>query len=89
VTRHGFALNVGNDLSPFAAIVPCGLAGAGMTSVALATGTALELETAGRTVVGAFQEVFELELQRGRVDEWITSIDARPAAVECVSGKGA
>src|SRR3989454_12614835 len=25
VTRHGFALNVANDLSPFAAIVPCGL----------------------------------------------------------------
>jgi len=89
VTRHGFALNVANDLSPFAAIVPCGLAGAGMTSVGLARGTAVDFEMAGRTVAGAFQEVFDLELQKGRVGEWITSVDARPAAVECVSGKGA
>ena len=89
VTRHGFALNVVNDLSPFAAIVPCGLAGAGMTSVTLLTGTALELETVGRTVVWAFQEVFELALQKGRVGEWLTSSGARPVAVGCASGKGA
>jgi lipoate-protein ligase B len=34
VTRHGFALNVGPDLSGFAAITPCGLEGVEMTSVA-------------------------------------------------------
>jgi lipoate-protein ligase B len=88
VTRHGFALNVVNDLSPFAAIVPCGLAGVGMTSVTLATGTALEVATVGQTVVRAFQDVFELQLQQGRVGERLTSIDAGPVAVECVSGEG-
>lgn len=34
VTWHGFALNVGPDLGGFAPIVPCGIAGVRMTSVA-------------------------------------------------------
>ncbi|MGI8412968.1 MAG: lipoyl(octanoyl) transferase LipB [Solirubrobacteraceae bacterium] len=33
VTTHGFALNVENDLQPFAWIVPCGLEGVQMTSM--------------------------------------------------------
>jgi lipoyl(octanoyl) transferase len=33
VTTHGFAINVANDLEPFAWIVPCGLDGVQMTSV--------------------------------------------------------
>ncbi|MGA9874882.1 MAG: lipoyl(octanoyl) transferase LipB [Solirubrobacteraceae bacterium] len=34
VSTHGFAVNVTNDLAPFEWIVPCGLAGVTMTSVA-------------------------------------------------------
>ncbi len=34
VTTHGFALNVSNDLRGFDVIVPCGIAGVEMTSVA-------------------------------------------------------
>ncbi len=34
VSTHGFAVNVTNDLEPFTWIVPCGLAGVTMTSVA-------------------------------------------------------
>ncbi|HEY6394979.1 MAG TPA: lipoyl(octanoyl) transferase LipB [Candidatus Binataceae bacterium] len=34
VTYHGFAINVATDLSYFDAIVPCGIAGCEMTSVA-------------------------------------------------------
>jgi len=41
VTTHGFAINVSNDLEPFAWVVPCGLSGVSMTSVA---------REAGRTV---------------------------------------
>jgi lipoate-protein ligase B len=35
VTTHGFAVNVDNDLEPFQWIVPCGLAGVQMTSLAV------------------------------------------------------
>ena len=34
----GFAVNAENDLAPFASIVPCGLAGVRMTSIAHETG---------------------------------------------------
>jgi lipoyl(octanoyl) transferase len=34
VTTHGFAINVSNDLEPFAWVVACGLDGVSMTSVA-------------------------------------------------------
>jgi len=34
VSTHGFAVNVTNDLTPFTWIVPCGLSGVTMTSVA-------------------------------------------------------
>jgi lipoyl(octanoyl) transferase len=33
VTTHGFAVNVDNDLEPFAWVVPCGIDGVQMTSV--------------------------------------------------------
>jgi lipoyl(octanoyl) transferase len=38
VTTHGFAVNVENDLQPFAWIVPCGLEGVRMTSLIKETG---------------------------------------------------
>jgi lipoyl(octanoyl) transferase len=34
VATHGFAVNVNNDLTPFSWIVPCGLEGVQMTSIA-------------------------------------------------------
>ena len=39
VTTHGFAVNVDNDLTPFEWIVPCGLDGVRMTSIAREGGT--------------------------------------------------
>jgi len=44
VTMHGFALNVATDLARFAAINPCGLDAAVMTSLARECGRALTLD---------------------------------------------
>ncbi|HXG62805.1 MAG TPA: lipoyl(octanoyl) transferase LipB [Planctomycetota bacterium] len=38
VTSHGFALNVSTDLSYFEQIIPCGLVGGGVTSIAREAG---------------------------------------------------
>jgi lipoyl(octanoyl) transferase len=62
VTRHGFALNVTNALEPFSAVVPCGLVGCVMTSVALETDGQITLEAARQAVVRGFQEVFDMSL---------------------------
>jgi lipoyl(octanoyl) transferase len=35
---HGFALNCDCDMTPFANMVPCGIADAGVTSLSLETG---------------------------------------------------
>ena len=45
VTRHGMALNVANDLSLFDVMIPCGLDGVEMTSVARELGQRPDMET--------------------------------------------
>ena len=44
VTMHGFALNVEPDLTPFEAIVPCGIEDAAVTSLAIELGRSISLE---------------------------------------------
>jgi len=57
VSWHGFALNVGPDLSGFEPITPCGISGVRMTSVAREGGPA-DLATVIPVVVGRFLERF-------------------------------
>ena len=38
VSMHGFALNVGSDISRFTGIVPCGISNRGVTSISLEVG---------------------------------------------------
>jgi lipoyl(octanoyl) transferase len=46
ITMHGFALNVGGDLSPFAHITPCGIANVAMTSIENETGKSVTVADA-------------------------------------------
>lgn len=62
VSRHGFALNVSNRMSDFRFIVPCGLSGVEMTSVALEGGIA-EMKTVRQAVVTGFTETFDMLFQ--------------------------
>jgi lipoyl(octanoyl) transferase len=58
VTWHGFALNVGKDLSGFAAITPCGITGVEMTSIEGEGGPG-EVRAVIPLVVARFVSVFE------------------------------
>jgi lipoate-protein ligase B len=58
VSWHGFALNVGADLSGFEAIVPCGLPGVAMTSIERLIGRPVPLPEVEERVIDAFARVF-------------------------------
>jgi lipoyl(octanoyl) transferase len=58
ITTHGFALNVFTDLSLFDHILPCGIVGKGVTSMARELGRALAMEAVEDAVAARFQERF-------------------------------
>jgi lipoate-protein ligase B len=59
LTLHGFALNVNCDLTRFAAIVPCGLAGVEMVSMASALGRPVDFEAVADRIELELQKVFQ------------------------------
>jgi len=58
VTSHGFALNANVELSYFDLIIPCGLVGKRVTSLAKELGRKVDLGELGDAVVEVFGEVF-------------------------------
>jgi lipoyl(octanoyl) transferase len=61
ITMHGFALNVGGDLSPFDQIVACGIANVTMTSIERETGREYSvMEVASRVEKIALRQIHEL-----------------------------
>ncbi len=61
VTMHGFAFNVTTDLSHYAAIVPCGLADKGVTTLEAQTGSRVSLEAVKPLVVEGFRQHYGFE----------------------------
>jgi lipoyl(octanoyl) transferase len=59
VTSHGFAFNVATDLSAFDLIVPCGIRGRGVTSLARLLGQPVPLDEVMDRLVAHFAAVFE------------------------------
>jgi lipoyl(octanoyl) transferase len=59
ITSHGFALNVSTDLSHFDLIVPCGIRGCGVTSLARVLSRTVSMHEAAEAVAGHFGEVFD------------------------------
>lgn len=61
VTTHGLAINVNNDLQPFEWIVPCGIDGCRVTSLARELGAEQDLVAFAETVAARFGEIYERE----------------------------
>jgi lipoate-protein ligase B len=68
VGTHGVALNVAPDLDWFAPIVPCGLADAGVTSLARLLGVAPPVEAVAAALCAAFERRFDATLVAAPTD---------------------
>jgi lipoyl(octanoyl) transferase len=58
VTSHGFALNVNNDISEFGYIIPCGISDKQVTSIAVETGTNIDMNIVEFDCKRVFREIF-------------------------------
>jgi lipoate-protein ligase B len=63
VTTHGFALNVNTDLAFFQHIIPCGLVGAGVTSMQHIAGTTFDMHRVEAETAAAFARHFNLTIE--------------------------
>jgi len=61
VTMHGFALNVGPDMSYFDGMIPCGIKGKGVVSMDGLLGRKISLEEVKPILTKAFQMIFEYD----------------------------
>ena len=61
VSWHGFALNLGDDLDGFSAIVPCGLPGVRMTSLEHVLARPVSRHEAEERIIHSFATVFDCD----------------------------
>ena len=64
VTMHGFALNVTNDLAPFSAINPCGMADCRVTSLGALSHRAPEVGDVKVNIAARFEDMLDEMLPR-------------------------
>jgi lipoyl(octanoyl) transferase len=79
ITSHGFALNVSVDLDGFAAIVPCGIADRGVTSLARLLPRPPEVrDVAGRTARHVARVLGRVPELPGDPSERLAPLDTEP-----------
>jgi lipoyl(octanoyl) transferase len=79
ITTHGLAVNVDNDLQPFEWVVPCGIQGVAMTSIAREGGSEANVAAYGATVARHFAAEFGREARAVGLDD--VGLDAAPATL--------
>jgi lipoyl(octanoyl) transferase len=79
VTTHGLAINVNNDLQPFEWIVPCGIEGVRMTSVARELGAEQDLPGFGATLSARFADLYERRAEEVEVRELARRVEGTGA----------
>jgi len=68
VTSHGLALNCNTDLDWFSHIVPCGIQGAGVTSLTRETGNVITCPQVEKLMLSKFSEAFNCEIREEGFD---------------------
>ncbi len=63
VTKHGFALNVNNELKCFSHVHPCGVTNGRVTSMSLLTGHNVRIEDIMPHIIGHFAQVFNVTMK--------------------------
>ncbi len=81
ITMHGLALNVATDLDHFAVIVPCGIQGKGVTSLARELGREVAMDEVMDRLEAGFRELFDAELERSETPP-LEGVDASAWAPE-------
>lgn len=69
VSLHGFALNVSIDLRPFSYLIPCGIRGAGVTSLSQERGELVGMGPVIAQASHAFGEIFSVPVKENDY-EW-------------------
>ena len=78
VTSHGLALNCDTDLAWFENIVPCGIHGAGVTSLTRECGERVGVEEVQDSLVQQFAETFQCDTvtaEPGLVSELLSNLN--------------
>lgn len=71
-TMHGFSFNISPDLSHYSFIVPCGIVGRGVTSLAKILGKAASRQEVEGKVVRSFEAVFEVTFREVSLEQVVT-----------------
>jgi lipoate-protein ligase B len=74
VTRHGFALNVNVDLSPFTLIVPCGIQGVKVTSMAQELSRSIPVHEVATVLTARFEVEFGVMLLPALLPELLSGV---------------
>jgi lipoate-protein ligase B len=69
VTKHGFALNVNPNMKYFKMIVPCGLVGKDVTSMAEVLGREISVLEVKKKYVKYFAETFDVKVKKVSLEE--------------------
>ncbi len=82
ISFHGAALNLNTELNEFGQINPCGLDAAVMTSAEKLIGHPVEFKKFSRTVIDAYQRVFETHFERVGLEELAEALESQAGGYE-------